>query len=53
MHSAKKTHQLLVTANVIPNSQILVTLMMEVLHSSEMSVLARGTQSNIVHSQHH
>jgi hypothetical protein len=35
--------QLLVTANV-PNSPILVTLMMEALNSSETSVLTRATQ---------
>jgi hypothetical protein len=38
---------LLVTDNIVPSSQILVTLMMEVLHSSKMSVLARTTQHNI------
>jgi hypothetical protein len=37
---------LLVTANV-PTSLILVTLMMEVIHSSEMLVLTRVTQCNI------
>jgi hypothetical protein len=39
--------RLLVTANVVPSSPILVTLMMEALSSSEMSVLARGTRRNI------
>jgi hypothetical protein len=39
-------HQLLVTANV-PSSQILVTLMTEVLRSSNTLVLARATWSNI------
>jgi hypothetical protein len=34
---------LLVTANVIPSSPILVTLMMEEIHSSKMSVLTRDT----------
>jgi hypothetical protein len=36
----------LVTDNV-PSSLILVTLMMEVLHSSKMSVLTRATWRNI------
>jgi hypothetical protein len=39
--------RLLVTANVIPSSLILVTLMMEAIHSSGMSVLTRATQRNI------
>jgi hypothetical protein len=39
--------QLLVTANIVPSSPILVTLMMEVLRSSEMFVLTRATQRNI------
>jgi hypothetical protein len=39
--------RLLVTANVVPRSLILVILMMEVLHSSESSVLARATRRNI------
>jgi hypothetical protein len=34
--------RLLVTANVVPSSPILVTLMMQVLHSSETSVLTRA-----------
>jgi hypothetical protein len=37
----------LVTANVFLSSTILVTLMMEVLSSSETSVLTRGTLRNI------
>jgi hypothetical protein len=35
------------TANVVPSSPILVTLMMEALGFSEMSVLTRATQHNI------
>jgi hypothetical protein len=38
--------RLLVTANV-PNSPILVTLMMKALSSDEMSVLTRATRRNI------
>jgi hypothetical protein len=36
--------RLLVTANVVPTSPILVTLMMEALSSSETSVLTRTTR---------
>jgi hypothetical protein len=39
--------QLLVTASVVPSSSILVTLMNEVLSSSETSVLTRATRRNI------
>jgi hypothetical protein len=39
---------LLVTANVVPSSLILVTLMMEALRSSEMSVLIRATWHNVL-----
>jgi hypothetical protein len=39
--------QLLVTANVVPNTSSLVTLMMDVLCSSETSVLIRATWRNI------
>jgi hypothetical protein len=38
---------LLVTAGVVPSSQILVTLMKEALSSSETSVLSRATRRNI------
>jgi hypothetical protein len=37
---------MLVAANVVPNSPILVTLMMEALSSSETSVLTRATRRN-------
>jgi hypothetical protein len=36
----------LVTANVVPSSPILVTLMMEPIRSSEMSVLKKATWRN-------
>jgi hypothetical protein len=39
--------QLLVMANVVPSSSILVTLMKEALSSSETSVLTRATLRNI------
>jgi hypothetical protein len=39
--------RMLVTANVVPSSPILVTLMMEELSSSETSVLTRATRLNI------
>jgi hypothetical protein len=39
--------RLIVTANVVPNSPILVTLMKEALRSFEMSVLTRATRRNI------
>jgi hypothetical protein len=38
---------LLVTANVVRSSPILVNLMMEELNSSETSVLTRATRRNI------
>jgi hypothetical protein len=38
---------LLVTANAVPSSPILITLMMEALSSSETSVLTRATRRNI------
>jgi hypothetical protein len=45
--SASFLVQLLVTANVVPSSPILVTLMVEELRSSETSVLTRTTRRNI------
>jgi hypothetical protein len=42
----RSVRRFIVTANV-PSSSILVTLMMEVLNSSEMSVLTRATRRNI------
>jgi hypothetical protein len=37
----------IVTANVVPNSQILVALIMEGIRSSETSILTRATLLNI------
>jgi hypothetical protein len=47
----------LVTANIVPSSLILCTLMMEAIHSSEMLVLTRATWchslgDSILHSHH-
>jgi hypothetical protein len=39
--------QLLVTANVVPRSLILVTLMLEALRSSETLIVTNVTQRNI------
>jgi hypothetical protein len=41
------TSRLLVTANIVPSSPIIVSLMMETLSSSETSVLTRATWRNI------
>jgi hypothetical protein len=43
----RSVRRLLVTASVVPNSSILVTLMKEALSSSETSVLTRATGRNI------
>jgi hypothetical protein len=43
----RSVRRLLVTASVVPSSEILVTLMNEALSSSESSVLTRVTWRNI------
>jgi hypothetical protein len=43
----RSVRRLLVTASVVPNSPILVTLMKEALSSSETSDLTRATRRNI------
>jgi hypothetical protein len=49
--------QLLITANVVPSSPVLVIVMIEAIHSSETSVLIRATWRNIqengTHHSHH
>jgi hypothetical protein len=44
--SSRHVRRLLVTASVVPSSQILVTLMKEAVSSSETSVLTRATRRN-------
>jgi hypothetical protein len=46
--SLRRLRRMLVIPNVAPSSPILVTQMMEVLHSSETSVLTRTTQRNML-----
>jgi predicted hotdog family 3-hydroxylacyl-ACP dehydratase len=43
----RSMRRLLITASVVPSSQILVTLMKEALSSTETSVLTRATRRNI------
>jgi hypothetical protein len=43
----RNVRRLLVTDNVVPSLQILVTLMMEALSSSDSSVLTQATRRNI------
>jgi hypothetical protein len=43
-----RVRRLLVTADVVPSSPILVNLIMEALNSSETSFLTRATRRNIL-----
>jgi hypothetical protein len=40
--------QILVTANIVPSLRTVVTLMIVLIHSSEMSVLTRATWCSIL-----
>jgi hypothetical protein len=46
-NNVSSVRRLLVTANVVPSSSILVSQMMEAIRSSETSVLTRTTQRNM------
>jgi hypothetical protein len=43
----RSVRRLLVTANVVPSSPILITLMLEALRPSETSALTKATRRNI------
>jgi hypothetical protein len=45
--SLRSVRRLLVTANIVPSSLFIVTLMMEALLSSETLVLTKATRRNI------
>jgi hypothetical protein len=47
MKNARRVVQLVVIANVVPSSSILVTLMMEAMCSSETSILTRAKRRSI------
>jgi hypothetical protein len=47
MNNVGSVVRLLVTANVVPSSPVLITQMMEALSSSETSVLTRAMRRNI------
>jgi hypothetical protein len=47
IYELRSVRRWLVTANAVPSSPCLVTLMMEALSSSETSVLKRATRRNV------
>jgi hypothetical protein len=57
LHRQGITNRLLVTANVVPSSSIIVTLMMQTIRSSETSVFIRVSrhhipEDDIIHRKH-
>jgi hypothetical protein len=44
----RSLHLVLVTANVVPSSPRLLTLMMEAMRSSETSIITRAARNNIL-----